>query len=59
MDKKNVLTVKNLKKNYKKNSSQTVKAIENLNLEVKQGESFGVLGRNGVKNIWTNQCLGI
>ena len=47
MDKKNVLTVKNLKKNYKKNSSQTVNAIENLNLEVKQGEIFGLLGPNG------------
>ena len=39
MDKKNVLTVKNLKKNYKKNSSQTVKAIENLNFTIKNKNS--------------------
>ncbi len=59
MDKKNVLTVKNLKKNYKKNSSQTVKAIENLNLEVKQGEIFGLLGPNGaVKSTFINILAG-
>ena len=59
MDKKNVLTVKNLKKNYKKNSSQTVKAIENLNLEVKQGEIFGLLGPNGAgKSTFINILAG-
>ena len=59
MDKKNVLTVKNLKKNYKKNSSQTVKAIENLNLEVKQGEIFGLLAPNGAgKSTFINILAG-
>ncbi len=59
MDKKNVLTVKNLKKNYKKNNSQTVKAIENLNLEVKQGEIFGLLGPNGAgKSTFINILAG-
>ena len=59
MDKKNVLTVENLKKNYKKNSSQTVKAIENLNLEVKQGEIFGLLGPNGAgKSTFINILAG-
>ena len=59
MDKKNVLTVKNLKKNYKKNSSQTVKAIENLNLEVKQGEIFALLGPNGAgKSTFKNILAG-
>ena len=59
MDKKNVLTVKNLKKNYKKNSSQTVNAIENLNLEVKQGEIFGLLGPNGAgKSTFINILAG-
>ena len=59
MDKKNVLTVKNLKKNYKKNSSQIVKAIENLNLEVKQGEIFGLLGPNGAgKSTFINILAG-
>ena len=59
MDKKDVLAVKNLKKNYKKNSSQTVKAIENLNLEVKQGEIFGLLGPNGAgKSTFINILAG-
>ena len=59
MDKKNVLTVENLEKNYKKNSSQTVKAIENLNLEVKQGEIFGLLGPNGAgKSTFINILAG-
>ena len=59
MDKKNVLTAENLKKNYKKNSSQTVKAIENLNLEVKQGEIFGLLGPNGAgKSTFINILAG-
>ena len=59
MDKKKVLIVENLKKNYKKNSSQTVKAIENLNLEVKQGEIFGLLGPNGAgKSTFINILAG-
>ena len=59
MDKKNVLTVENLKKNYKKNSSQTIKAIEDLNLEVKQGEIFGLLGPNGAgKSTFINILAG-
>ncbi len=43
----------------KKNSSQTVKAIENLNLEVKQGEIFGLLGPNGAgKSTFINILAG-
>ncbi len=47
MNKKNVLTVKNLNKVYSKNGSKQTKAINNLNLEVKEGEIFGLLGPNG------------
>ena len=47
MNKKNVLTVKNLNKIYSKNWSKTVNALKNLNLEVKEGEVFGLLGPNG------------
>ena len=47
MNKKNVLTVKNLNKIYSKNGSKTVNALKNLNLEVKEGEIFGLLGPNG------------
>ena len=47
MNKKNVLSVKNLNKIYSKNGSKTVNALKNLNLEVKEGEVFGLLGPNG------------
>ena len=46
MIKKNVLSVKNLDKIYRKNSS-SIHALKNLNLEVKEGEIFGLLGPNG------------
>ena len=47
MNKKNVLTVKNLNKVYSKNGSKKTHALNNLNLEVKEGEIFGLLGPNG------------
>jgi len=47
MDKKNVVHVKNLKKTYSKNGTNSVEALKNLNLEVKEGEIFGLLGPNG------------
>ena len=47
MNKKNVLTVKNLNKVYSKNGSKQTPALNNLNLEVKEGEIFGLLGPNG------------
>ena len=47
MNKKNVLTVKNLNKVYSKNGSKKTRALNNLNLEVKEGEIFGLLGPNG------------
>ena len=47
MNKKNVLTVKNLNKVYSKNGSKQTCALNNLNLEVKEGEIFGLLGPNG------------
>ncbi len=47
MNKKNVLTVKNLTKFYSKNGSKKTHALNNLNLEVQEGEIFGLLGPNG------------
>ncbi len=47
MNKKNVVDVKNLKKNYLKKGANIVQALKSLNLEVKQGEFFGLLGPNG------------
>ena len=47
MNKKNVVSVKNLTKIYTKNSINLLPALNNLNLEVKEGEIFGLLGPNG------------
>ena len=47
MEKKNILSVKNLNKVYSKDKSQPINALNNLNLEVKEGEIFGLLGPNG------------
>ena len=59
MEKKNVLSVKNLNKIYSKNGSSTVNALNNLNLEVKEGEIFGLLGPNGAgKSTFINVIAG-
>ena len=47
MEKKNVVDVKNLKKTYLKKGANLVEALKNLNLEVKEGEIFGLLGPIG------------
>ena len=50
MNKKSVLSIKNLNKSYSVNSSKSpdsVHALKNLNLDVKEGEIFGLLGPNG------------
>jgi len=59
MNKKNVVSVKNLIKIYPKNSLNSVVAIKNLNLEVKEGEIFGLLGPNGAgKTTFLNILAG-
>jgi len=47
MTKKNAVSVNQLTKIYAKNSTNSVIALNELNLEVKEGEIFGLLGPNG------------
>ena len=59
MNKKNVLYVKNLNKTYSKNSSKSIHALKDLNLEVNEGEIFGLLGSNGAgKSTFINILAG-
>ena len=59
MNKKNVLSAKNLNKIYSKKSSNQIYAINNLNLDVQQGEIFGLLGPNGAgKTTFINILAG-
>ena len=60
MNKKNVLYIKDLNKVYSKNSSKSVHAIKNLNLEVNEGEILGLLGPNGAgKSTFINILAGV
>ena len=59
MNKKNVISVKNLNKIYLKKSNKPVHAIKNLNLDVQEGEIFGLLGPNGAgKTTFINILAG-
>jgi len=59
MDKKNILTVKNLKKIYFNRKTRDTHALNNLNLDVKEGEIFGLLGPNGAgKTTFINILAG-
>ena len=62
MNKKSVLSIKNLNKIYSINSSKrtdSVHALKNLNLDVKEGEIFGLLGANGAgKTTFINILAG-
>jgi len=58
MDKKNVLSVKDLNKIYSK-KSKPINALNNLNLDVQEGEIFGLLGPNGAgKTTFINILAG-
>ena len=59
MNKKNVLSVKNLNKIYSKKRDKPINAINNLNLDVQEGEIFGLLGPNGAgKTTFINILAG-
>ena len=59
MNKKNILSVKNLKKIYAKQHNGKTYALNDLNLDVKEGEIFGLLGPNGAgKTTFINILAG-
>ena len=59
MNKKNVLSIKNLNKIYSKKRDKPINAINNLNLDVQEGEIFGLLGPNGAgKTTFINILAG-
>jgi len=59
MEKKNILSVKNLKKIYSNKKTADNHALNNLNLNVKEGEIFGLLGPNGAgKTTFINILAG-
>jgi len=59
MEKKNILSVKNLKKIYYNKQAEDNHALNNLNLDVKEGEIFGLLGPNGAgKTTFINILAG-
>ena len=59
MDKKYILSVKNLKKIYPNKQTEDTHALNNLNLDVKEGEIFGLLGPNGAgKTTFINILAG-
>ncbi len=59
MNKKSVLSVKNLNKVYSSKNIKNIHALNDLNLEVKEGEIFGLLGPNGAgKTTFINILAG-
>ena len=59
MEKKNILSVKNLKKIYSSKQTGDNLALNDLNLDVKEGEIFGLLGPNGAgKTTFINILAG-
>ena len=58
MMKKNVLSFRNLNKIYTRKNYNSIKALNNLNLDVNEGEILGLLGPNGAGKTTFINILG-
>jgi len=58
MMKKNILSLKNLNKIYTRKNSNSIMALNNLNLDVNEGEILGLLGPNGAGKTTFINILG-
>ena len=56
--KKIALSLKNLTKIYKPNNTNSITALNNLNLDVNEGEIFGLIGPNGAGKTTFINILG-
>jgi len=56
--KKIALSLKNLSKIYKRKNSNSITALNNLNLDVNEGEIFGLIGPNGAGKTTFINILG-
>ena len=56
--KKIALSLKNLTKIYKSNNTNSITALNNLNLDVNEGEIFGLIGPNGAGKTTFINILG-
>jgi D-methionine transport system ATP-binding protein len=53
-----MIQIKNLKKEYKSNNSTNL-VLDNINLEIKQGEIFGIIGHSGAGKSSLLRCLNL
>ncbi|MBL7661952.1 ABC transporter ATP-binding protein [bacterium] len=53
-----ILTLENVAKNFRSNwTFRARKAVQNVSLEIRRGESFGYLGHNGAGKTTTIKCI--
>ena len=53
-----MIQIKNLKKTYKTNNTSNL-VLDNINLEIRQGEIFGIIGHIGAGKSSLLKCLNL
>lgn len=53
-----MIQIKNLKKEYRTNNTSNL-VLDNINLEIKQGEIFGIIGHSGAGKSSLLRCLNL